>query len=439
MINKKLLKSLVCPYHKSTLIHKNMGFADNGVVKNGELFCADCDRVVASIRHGKADFLRVLPTLYTEADSKLNARYRMITCNEFYYKRIPWGDNSVTHNLCKEVDVGWSSDRVTSCLFCDNSSNWSILINTDAIDVSLRFLSHDWSGCVSVEVNDILVKNIDLYSSDPAGHVNSHDIFINYSGNKLIRIKNAKCNPLSKGSQVFFYGMDASFVGSSNTGYLNKGNGYPAAYKWILDELPLDATVLDCSSGDRKYPDERVLSFEYMSFELPDIYGDGHCLPFADNTFDAVFSQAVMEHMRDPYLAAKEISRITKPGGLIYVESAFMQPLHGVPYHFFNTTIWGIQSIFNEENVDTKSVEWFGSMADTFDWFFDLCDGGNLTAFERSNLRQLLCKFDYNITYEQLKQIAPSVSFWGVKKGHSIWDDRLGDIGRPSFKYSGLR
>ena len=292
---------------------------------------------------------------------------------------------------------------------------------------------------MSVEVNDVFVKNIDLYSQEPSC-INSHDIFANLSGNKLVRIfRNVKCNPESKGSQVFFYGMDASFVGVSTQATYNKGNRYPVAYNWILDQLPLDAIVLDCSSGDRKYPDERVLSFEYMPFELPDIYGDGHCLPFADDTFDAVFSQAVMEHMRDPYLAAKEISRITKPGGLIYVESAFMQPLHGVPYHFFNTTIWGIQSMFNEVNVDTKCVEWFGSVADTFDWFLVLCDGGNLTASERSNLRQLLCKFDYNITYEQLKSLSQGVSFWGVKKGHSIWNDRLEDIDRPSFKYIGLR
>lgn len=48
----------------------------------------------------------------------------------------------------------------------------------------------------------------------------------------------------------------------------------------------------------------------------------------------------VMEHMRDPYLATREIARITKLCGLTYVESAFMQPLHAVPYYFFNTTVF---------------------------------------------------------------------------------------------------
>ncbi|MFN9001249.1 MAG: class I SAM-dependent methyltransferase, partial [Holosporales bacterium] len=106
-----------------------------------------------------------------------------------------------------------------------------------------------------------------------------------------------------------------------------------------------------------------MLHFEYLPYQDPDVFGDGHALPFADDTFDAVFSQAVMEHMRDPYLAAREIARVTKPGGIIYVESAFMQPLHAVPYHFFNTTVWGIEALFNEANVTTAITEWFGPLS----------------------------------------------------------------------------
>jgi ubiquinone/menaquinone biosynthesis C-methylase UbiE len=39
-----------------------------------------------------------------------------------------------------------------------------------------------------------------------------------------------------------------------------------------------------------------------MPFEFPDVFGDGHALPFADASFEAVFSQAVMEHMRQEAL-----------------------------------------------------------------------------------------------------------------------------------------
>lgn len=43
---------------------------------------------------------------------------------------------------------------------------------------------------------------------------------------------------------------------------------------------------------------------------------DGTALPFADASFDRVFSHALMEHLADPGLAAREFHRVLKPGGM---------------------------------------------------------------------------------------------------------------------------
>lgn len=43
-------------------------------------------------------------------------------------------------------------------------------------------------------------------------------------------------------------------------------------------------------------------------------------LPFDDNTFDAVLCIAVLEHIFDPLFVLSEISRVTKPGGILVVE-----------------------------------------------------------------------------------------------------------------------
>ena len=47
--------------------------------------------------------------------------------------------------------------------------------------------------------------------------------------------------------------------------------------------------------------------------------GSVYELPFADNSFDAVFSHALLEHLKEPVRAAIELKRVLKPGGMLGV------------------------------------------------------------------------------------------------------------------------
>lgn len=49
------------------------------------------------------------------------------------------------------------------------------------------------------------------------------------------------------------------------------------------------------------------------------LQGDAFRLPFADATFDRVICAEVMEHVHDYRAAARELARVTKPGGRIAV------------------------------------------------------------------------------------------------------------------------
>jgi ubiquinone/menaquinone biosynthesis C-methylase UbiE len=50
--------------------------------------------------------------------------------------------------------------------------------------------------------------------------------------------------------------------------------------------------------------------------------GDLHRMPFADESFDAVFAHAVLQHVPDPERAVQALARVVKPGGVIGLADA---------------------------------------------------------------------------------------------------------------------
>jgi len=78
----------------------------------------------------------------------------------------------------------------------------------------------------------------------------------------------------------------------------------------------------------------RIVSSDVSFGPLTTIICDGHDLPFADGTFDAVILQAVLEHVVDPVRCVSEAHRVLAPGGLVYAETPFMQQVHMGPYDF---------------------------------------------------------------------------------------------------------
>lgn len=49
------------------------------------------------------------------------------------------------------------------------------------------------------------------------------------------------------------------------------------------------------------------------------LQADAQLLPFRDNWFDFCFSQNAFEHIPDPEKALREVARVTRPGGYIYL------------------------------------------------------------------------------------------------------------------------
>ncbi|MGA8602935.1 MAG: class I SAM-dependent methyltransferase, partial [Beijerinckiaceae bacterium] len=88
-----------------------------------------------------------------------------------------------------------------------------------------------------------------------------------------------------------------------------------------------------CGAPGHLFRERRELRDRRLRFN--DIVGVGEHLPFESNTFDAVFSIAVLEHVRDPFRCAAEIARVLKRGGRFYCCIPFLQFLAWVPTSLF--------------------------------------------------------------------------------------------------------
>lgn len=126
---------------------------------------------------------------------------------------------------------------------------------------------------------------------------------------------------------------------------------------WVettLKKIPAGLRILDAGAGERQYQkfcshlkyvsqdfaqyngrgDSSGLQTEKWNNEGLDIVSDITAIPQPDGSFDAVMCTEVLEHVPDPVLAIKELSRLIKSGGWLIITAPFCSATHFSPYHF---------------------------------------------------------------------------------------------------------
>lgn len=102
-------------------------------------------------------------------------------------------------------------------------------------------------------------------------------------------------------------------------------------------------------SGTRELyaaPQLDIIGLDVFPTDLTTLVADGHKLPFADESFEAVWIQAVLEHVLDPQTCVAEIHRVLKPGGFVYADTPFMQQVHGGAFDFHRFSLNGHRWLF---------------------------------------------------------------------------------------------
>lgn len=103
--------------------------------------------------------------------------------------------------------------------------------------------------------------------------------------------------------------------------------------------------------------DVKIVAFDIYASSHTQFVADAHRIPLADASMDAVWIQAVLEHVLDPWQVVAEIHRVLRDGGVVYAETPFLQQVHEGPYDFTRFTESGHRWLFRRfEAIDSGVV-----------------------------------------------------------------------------------
>ena len=124
-------------------------------------------------------------------------------------------------------------------------------------------------------------------------------------------------------------------------------SGYdPWIHRVILQSLLDNQVVVNIGSGNMALDDPCIIRMDVTLNPYVDLVADAHALPFLPESVDYIFSLAVFEHLRNPFLAAQSMYEVLKDGGYMYHECNFVFPYHGYPHHYFNASLQGLEQVF---------------------------------------------------------------------------------------------
>ena len=123
-------------------------------------------------------------------------------------------------------------------------------------------------------------------------------------------------------------------------------------------ELEPGARVLDYGCSDMQYRELLGNDVELVGADLPgnpqadvEIAADGR-LELADQSFDAVISTQVLEHVADPALYLAECHRVLRPGGRLLLSTHGIMLYHPDPVDYWRWTWAGLERIVGEAGFE---------------------------------------------------------------------------------------
>lgn len=141
--------------------------------------------------------------------------------------------------------------------------------------------------------------------------------------------------------KIHYYGMlkelENAVDGLKEKKILEIGSGYGmlsaiANKEFNYDFYGIEPTKVDAGG---RFEQSQILFDENYIDKTKITAGFGENLPFANESFDVVFSFQVLEHVQDPYKVLSESWRVLKKGGKLYINAPNYNFFFEGHYHVF--------------------------------------------------------------------------------------------------------
>lgn len=130
--------------------------------------------------------------------------------------------------------------------------------------------------------------------------------------------------------------------------------------RWPSDQ---NRCVLDLGCGSSPYRQFisrggwRVVAVDVeMRGSLTAVLADAGALPFPSASFDGVLFSEVLEHMPDPESVVRELARVTKPGGTLFLSTPLHYSIHEIPADYFRPTEFGIRAMLGRSGFSIERL-----------------------------------------------------------------------------------
>jgi SAM-dependent methyltransferase len=91
-------------------------------------------------------------------------------------------------------------------------------------------------------------------------------------------------------------------------------------------------------------------------YTTTDCCAQAESLPFNHSTFSVAVSQETLEHVKEPWLALREIHRVLKHGGILYFQVPFILGYHPGPTDFWRFSKEGIRELVERAGFVCEEV-----------------------------------------------------------------------------------